>query len=303
LRYAIGHVFLVACAALLLEGCVPSFRNGVNKSDVAARPLESIRELTLLTTETSQDANPRISPDGRSIAFVSDKHGNSDIFVADPMGRNPLQITLSGSVDANPAWTQEGRSIIFDSTRLGYRALFRIDLDNERIVKQIVARGADDFAPSVSPDGKHIAFGSLSGEESLWLARIDGSDVKQIGEGIMPKWEPRGDRLLFVSSKAGNSDIWMVNPDGRVLTQLTVDSAEDRSPSWSPDGRRIVFSSNRTGNFDLWMLNMESGMLTQLTNHPGDDDNPAWSPEGKHVYFDSWRGDNRDLWRLTPVLD
>jgi len=288
---------------LLLEGCVPSFLNGANKSNVATRPLDSIRELTLLTTERSQDANPRISPDGRSIAFVSDKHGNSDIFIADAMGRNPRQITLSGSVDSNPSWTLEGQSIIFDSARLGYRALFRIDLDNERIVKQLVARGADDFAPAVSPDGEHIAFGSLPGEESLWVARVDGSAVKQIGDGITPQWEPQGDSLLFVSSKGGNSDIWKVNLDGSVLTQLTVDTAEDRSPSWSPDGRRIVFSSSRTGNFDLWMLNMGNGRLTQLTNHPGDDDNPAWSPDGKYIYFDSWQGGNRDLWRLTPVLD
>jgi len=303
MRSAAKYIFLIACGTLFMEGCVPSLLSVNQTSDVVTKPLESIRELTLLTIETSQDANPRVSPDGRSIAFVSDKHGNFDIFIADAMGRNPRQITLSASADDNPAWTPDGLSIVFDSSRLGYRALFRINLDNERVVEQIVARGADDFAPSVSHNGEVIAFGALSGVESLWLTQINGSRLKQIGEGITPRWEPSGNRLLFASSKGGNSDVWLVNLDGRELVQLTLDSAEDRSPSWSPDGRRIAFSSNRTGNFDLWMLNLDNGRLTQLTNHPGDDDNPEWSPEGKYIYFDSWRGDNRDLWRLTPVLD
>ena len=289
--------------SLIIVGCVP-FQVGKKQQSVAFYPLDSIRELTRLTADLSLDSKPVISPNGQILAFVSKKHGDSDIFISDTMAKNPQQITLSRNSDNNPAWTPDKKSMLFVSGRFGFGAIFKKNLNQERITYQVVARGANDFAPDVSPDGKAIVFGSLtSGIESLWTASIEGANLTQIGEGIFPKWSPDGEKILFISSKGGNSDVWLVNPDGSNLNQITVNIAEDIDPSWSPEGDKIVFSSNRTGNFDIWVLDLKVDRLTQLTHHPGDDKNPNWSPDGKYIYFDSHRNGNMDIWRLMPVLE
>ena len=268
------------------------------EKDTDIIPLDSVTELTQLTTNLTADTNPVMSPDGKKILFVSQKQGNDDIFLTDINAQAHQQITVSPSNDRNPTWTPDGKSLLFDSDRLGFSAIFRIDLDNTRIVKHVVVRGTNDYDPDVSPDGTKIAFST--GDGILCCANIDGGKVYQIAEGTNPQWSPKGYQILFTSKKSGNMDIWMVNPDGQDLTQLTIDTAEDKSPSWSPNGKTVVFASERTGNFDLWLLDFTSNNLIQLTNHPGDDENPVWSPDGKYIYFDSEKGKNINLWRLTP---
>jgi Tol biopolymer transport system component len=265
--------------------------------------LESTLEITQITMYESADFNPVLSPDGKQLLFVSQKHGNDDIFGSGIFAKNRRQVTVSASAESNPVWTPDGKEILFDSDRLGFTAVFRLDLKRPGIIRQIVARGASDSAPGISPDGKQIAFGS-GGTASLWLADANnGTDLIQIGEGGLPKWSPDGKSIIFTSSKSGNADIWSIKPDGGELTQLTVDVAEDVAPCWSPDQKKIVFSSNRSGNFDLWVLNLETNEYNQLTDHPADDGGPEWSPDGKYIYFHSIRSGNLDLWRLTPPKD
>ncbi len=265
--------------------------------------LESTFELTQITMHASADFNPVLSHDGEQLLYVSQKHGNNDIFVSDVLAKNPRQVTLSASAESNPVWTPDGKEILFDSDRLGFTAVFRLTLARPEIIRQIVARGASDSAPNISPDGKLVALGS-GGTASLWLADANnGANLIQIGEGGLPKWSPDGKFIIFTSSKSGNADIWRIKPDGGELTQLTVDVAEDVAPCWSPDQKKIVFSSNRTGNYDLWVLNLETDEFNQLTDHPADDGGPDWSPDGKYIYFHSIRSGNLDLWRLTSPMD
>jgi TolB protein len=293
-------LFFLCGLSLFVSGCLQEYTRTDSKKFL---PLDSITELSQLTTHKSKDMYPVISSDGKNIAFLSDKQGNDDIFVVDLSGKNPRQLTIQESDERNPTWTSDGKSILFDSSMLGNTAIFKINLKNERIVHQLIARGASDSAPDISPNGNKIAFSTTSGTaESLWIADIDGRNLKQIGVGNFPKWSPDGKSILFTSSKGGNFDIWLVQPDGSDLMQITVDTAQDVSPAWSPDGKKIAFSSNRSGNFELWLIDLETGELIQLTNHPEEDGGPAWSSDGRNIYFHSNRSGNMDLWKLTPQL-
>ena len=295
---------VVIASLVLLNGCpalerLKNMKPGGSTPTEATETLESTAGLTQITLHESADFYPVLSPDGERLLFVSQKHGNNDIFLADIFAKNPRQVTTSVSTDSHPIWTPDGKAILFDSDRLGYTAIFKIDPAHTNIVRQIIARGASDSAPDISPNGQSIAFGS-GGTALLWLADADGTDLVQIGEGGFPKWSPDGKTILFTSSKSGNADIWSIKPDGSEITQLTVDVADDVEPCWSSDGKKIVFSSNRTGNFDLFVLDLEANKLNQLTSHPADDGGPEWSPDGKYIYFHSTRSGNSDIWRLTP---
>ena len=307
-------VFLSGCLAALERLGKMSVRSSnqvmstttiTDTSDIADgeyETLESNAGLVQITFHKSADFNPVLSPDGKRLLFVSQKHGNNAIFVADNLVKNPQQVTVDASADSHPSWATDGKAILFDSDRLGYTAIFKIELTRTNIVRQIIARGANDSAPAISPNGKLLAFGS-GGTASLWLADADGTDLVQIGQGGFPKWSPDGKTILFTSSKSGNADIWSIKPDDSEVRQLTVDAADDVEPCWSPDGKKIVFASNRSGNFDLRVLYLETGEYKQLTNHPANDGGPEWSPDGKFIYFHSTRSGNVDIWRLTPSED
>jgi TolB protein len=72
-----------------------------------------------------------------------------------------------------------------------------------------------------------------------------------------PVFDPRGEKIAFVSTKSGNAEIYVVNADGTGLKQLTSGSAVNASPNWSPDGKRIVFVSNRDGALALFIMDSD----------------------------------------------
>ncbi len=102
-------------------------------------------------------------------------------------------------------------------------------------------------------------------------------------------------RVLFVSNRDGNDEIYSMNSDGTNITRLTDNAARDYRPSWHPEGTAIVFISERSGNRDVWIMNADGTGLRNLTNDPSIDDNAAWSTDGSRVVFSSNRLGNHEL--------
>jgi Tol biopolymer transport system component len=89
--------------------------------------------------------------------------------------------------------------------------------------------------------------------------------------------EPQG-KIAFASDRTGNFEIYVMNPDGGGIVQVTDNPAEDLNPTWSPDGERLAFVSNRDGNKEIYTVDAGGGIPTRLTNNAAEDLNPAWSP-------------------------
>ncbi|MCX8126557.1 MAG: hypothetical protein N3E40_05415, partial [Dehalococcoidia bacterium] len=105
-----------------------------------------------------------------------------------------------------------------------------------------------------------------------------------------PAGPPPGTKIAFTSLRNGNSEIYVMNPDGSNQTRLTNNPAEDRHPNFSPDGSKIAFASNRDGNFEIYVMNADGTNPVRLTNNPASDRFPRWSPDGTKIAFVS----NRD---------
>ncbi len=91
------------------------------------------------------------------------------------------------------------------------------------------------------------------------------------------------DKIVWVSERSGNHDIWMMNPDGTDKLQLTTDIGSDTSPMISPNGRVIAFNSNRTGESRIYLMNTDGSNQRAIS---GDNCHyPAWSPDGLKIYF------------------
>jgi TolB protein len=92
-------------------------------------------------------------------------------------------------------------------------------------------------------------------------------------------------KLLCVSNRTGNADIFLINDDGSDAVNLTKNKAEDLYPAWSPDGKRIAFSSDRDGRSQLYVMDADGGNVKRLAESDDIDRAPAWSPDGKTLIF------------------
>lgn len=112
-------------------------------------------------------------------------------------------------------------------------------------------------------------------------------------------FEGANGRLAFQSRRAGNWEIYTMNPDGSDVVRLTSDAADDERPGWSPDGRQIVFGSRRGGNPDIYVMNADGSGLRRVTTQPGEDYAPQWSADGARIVFRSSRDGNKEIYVMN----
>ena len=165
-------------------------------------------------------------------------------------------------------------------------------------VATLTNNGADNLAPTWSPDGRHIIFESdFSGNWDLWVMNADGSDLRQLTQDPSAErfaaWSPDGKAIAFASNRSGTWDLWLMNPDGTQPEQLTRESRDELAPAWSPDGTKISFVSQRTdlqgvlmtphlGDYGIWVMASNGSQMQELLPNCGDW-GPSWSHDGTKI--------------------
>lgn len=240
-------------------------------------------------------ADPRISPDGRQVAYV---FSTIDL----KQNRRVTSIWLIPSAGAGTP-------------------------------RRLTAEGFNANSPRWSPDGTRLAFlsnrGEAGGRPQIHVMRMDGGEalpVSRVKNGVTSyQWSPQGDRFVAVS-QSGPSDsvapadkksdvrhyknisykfndsgwfddkrshLWVIGAADGVARQITSgEDWNDTDPQWSPDGTRLAFVSDRTGkefegsdNKDVWVIPAAGGELVKISDHPFDDSQPRWSPDGTQIAF------------------
>ena len=224
--------------------------------------------VTKLTSDPADDAFPCFSPDGRAIAFSSNRSGHWDIFVMDTDGKNVVSITTGPSQDLHPTFSPDGRHLAYCSSgRDGQWEIWVADLQSGE--RTMVGFG---LFPAWSPrtDKDVIAFQKARQRGgrwfSLWTMDLDRGEPTNVSEIavspnaalVAPSWSPDGKRLTFATvvepdatQAAGSQDIWAVNADGTRRQRLTDGKGTYATPCWSGDGR-IYFVSDRGGVESIW---------------------------------------------------
>ncbi len=198
-------------------------------------------ELVQLTPYRREWQEPRWSPDGRRIALTTDIRNLAEIFVMDHDGGNLRNLTWKTlSNERSPDWSPDGERIVFISDRNGKFELFTMN--------------------------------ARDGMGQTRILSLDG-DIRE------PIWGA-GNRIAFGLQKAdGTSSLFVVDPDGGNLEQVTDGDVWDGQPAWDADGKRLAFVSNRAGTTDIWVLDMASGEMRNVTGGGGGTALfPAWVP-------------------------
>ena len=105
-------------------------------------------------------------------------------------------------------------------------------------------------------------------------------------------------KIVFVSPRDGNFEIYKIDANGRNKTRLTRNEADEYAPVWSPDGRQIAFESYRDGNGEVYVMDADGGNQRNLTQHPAIDSYPDWHPNGTQIAFDSNRDGTSNIYAM-----
>ena len=212
---------------------------------------------------------------------------------------------------ASPRWSLSGDMLAVLSTDGVEQHVDIITLRNgarvERVTSGMRTTDFDDLtfgqgSVAWGPDGRTIAFVAKKGPKDgmiLWdlykkkiIDTIVFNDLETI-RGL--DWDPDNNRLAFVGTGYGQSDIYYVDVKTHELTQVTGTPSRDDYPTWSPDGRKIAFSAKRNGQFDIREYDVATGRTRGLVSSPYDDMWPQWLPEGNKLLFVSTRERISDL--------
>ena len=210
-----------------------SYRSGLPDiliSNIFAGTMESP------TKGVGQNFLPVFSPDGTRIAFMSSRDGQSEIYIMNRDGRNLQRLTNNPAIDVTPTWSPNGTQIAFTSERTGSPQIWVVGIEGTGLRRISYESYADRPTWSPAPYNE-IAFAAKTGPGfDIKILNIGSGETRQItfGEGTneSPAWSPNGRHLAFMSTRAGRSQIFTTDRDGKNVRQLTRDG-NNTTPNWS----------------------------------------------------------------------
>jgi len=245
-----------------------------------------------------QASQPAFSPDGSRIAFHSWSGEARGLVTMDVSGANPTLVT-NFIEDQLPTWTADGQDIILLTRRTGGRQSQLIRADGSTELDEGTVIGEGEY-PTTNANGQ-LAFkgwgNTAYGLRVSSAALEDIQTVTNVDEDTAPALSPDGQRVVFMSHREENWDIYIANVDGSNLQRLTTDDSLDGLPAWSPGGNAIAFVSNRGGPWAVWAMTPEGDGKRQLFTMEGSPDGNV----GTDTYASRGWAEERISWTAADL--
>ncbi|HUN67009.1 MAG TPA: biopolymer transporter Tol [Bacteroidota bacterium] len=240
---------------------------------------------------------PSFSPDGASIAYVSNK--TADYFALSSLYLYNVATKedklLKTGVRSAFSWSPDGKKIYYgkitqaNSHWSNIADLYVYDIARDDETR--LTHGLRAHSPAVSPDGSTIAFlAGSDGTINLYTMRPDGSGIRRLtnysgGEQVYnPKWSPDGSTIMFDYSIKDGRDIASIPAGGGEVSFLLATPADERNAVFTADGSSIIYSSDQTGIFNLYEMDLRTKQTTQLTNVLGGAFMPSVNAAGQIAF-------------------
>ena len=196
----------------------------------------------LLASFPGVNGAPAWAPNGRMLAVVSSREGNTEIYTLDLQTKQTRRLTNHLSIDTEPAFSPDGRSIVFTSDRAGRPQIYRMRADGSN-TERLTFEGSYNARASYSPDGKRLTMVTNQGRGyRIGVFHIDSKGLFVITNTTLdesPSFAPNGAMILYATQQGNSGVLSAVSADGRVKQVLRFQKGDVREPAWSPYNRKL----------------------------------------------------------------
>lgn len=272
---------------------------GAPMSSAAAEPL---------TTGHQSIEGMALSPDGRWLAFDSDRAGHQAIYRVALSGGDPEPLSADSGDDFEPSWSPDGHELAYYGFREGRRRLFVLPVDGGPPTAVALDSGNQRF-PGWSPDGRHLVFHSdRTGRFELYLVERNSSGrwgtprQRTTDGGQDARWSPDGRTIVYVR----NTGLWVIGADSGAPRLLvgTNDPSVRPAPllaQWAPDGRTVYYKAlDAEGRVSLWSVPAGGGeprLLVRFDDPARPSSRAEFATDGRRFYFSSSERES-DIWQM-----
>ena len=243
---------------------------------------------TQLIASTTREAAPQYSPDGKRIAFYSNRTGTNQVWVCEADGSRPAQVTsMTGNITGTPRWSPDSRQLSFDSNSGGDWQVYVMDADGGK-PRALTSDKQGNFVSSWSHDGNWVYFSRAGDKDQIWKVPAAGGSAVQVTRngGSGPMESPDGKTLFFVIPILGNSGaLWRMPVAGGEATQV-VPSVFRYNFAVTSGG--VYYTPFPAGDrpSSIEYLDFASGKITTIhTMAKPIDLGLAISPDGRYLLF------------------
>ncbi len=249
-----------------------------------------------LTIHPSTDTTPLFSPDGKTIAFASNRNGSYNVYLMPVEGGAPQRLTFGSSAEYPDSFSPDGKWLLIRTGGYGAQQdIWKVPLAGGTPIRLTWDNLESKYFAALSPDGKRMAF-CLNGSTGGWRRRgflssynadiwvsdftMPLGDPKRLtsfdGEDYWPMWSTDGRSLYFVSDRTDTPNIWKMGADGSGAAAVTTFTSDGiRYPQMTRDGRAIFFEYDS----EIWRLDVTSGKSQMVALSAPSDDPQTWVSE------------------------
>jgi len=276
-----------------------------------------------LKTKDQYNLRPKISPDGKKIAFFSDRKDYTRILITDKNGKVIHQVRQNGfggffesfhPFRSGICWSPDGKLLAFVTLHKGRDEIRIVDVTKKKLIKKIRLPLGSISSPDWSKNGKDIVFSAITdGLSDLYIYNIESDSLKRLTESLQyeadPRFSPDGQKIIFSIEDTSGSPLHPNSPYGSTPSELaTIDLStgnlsiitntkwNEKQPCFSPDGKSILYVSDRNGLDNLYICPLDSTEKSRpLTDFVGGCSNPDWALDSTYIVFSLFQNQGWDV--------
>ncbi|MGA7292681.1 MAG: S9 family peptidase [Terriglobales bacterium] len=262
---------------------------------------------------TRQVGGSTWSPDGKTVAFISNMSGRNNLWLVPSEGGWPMQLTISDQRQTHPTWSPDGRWIAYMSDYDGDEQwdIFLVSPKTGQVVNLTNTREIAEEDPAWSHDGRYLAYTVKPKTSSVFEIDVYDTvmrEVKHLTSGtakdrmnVSPIWSADGKFIVYTQeqSKGTDSNIFLVDVASARSTLLTPHGGEQTysASDVSPDGKSVLITSNAVDGYDdVGLLDIESKKIRWLTRDKWRTSGESFSPDGKFLTYEANIDGNTEIY-------
>jgi dipeptidyl aminopeptidase/acylaminoacyl peptidase len=314
--FAIVTLMSTVVAENLAAQTLPAPQAITDPKQIASKPNAQVEPRSLTIEKlymTRQMGRPTWSPDGKSIAFISNMSGRNNLWLVPAEGGWPVQLTVSDQRQSSPAWSPDGKWIAYQSDYDGDELwdIFLVSPKTGKVINLTSTREIAETDPTWSPDGRYLAYlvkPKTSATHEIDIYDLVMREVKHLTTNTPqdkgnsnPIWSKDGKYIVYSQEQAKGTDssIFITDTATGKSTLLTPHEGEQRwyNNDISADGKRILFTSNAAnGYYNAGLIEIATQKISWLTRDKWEIRGGEFSPDSKHVTFNANIDGNDDIY-------